>query len=83
MKNLCHIVGLFSEGFEDKIMTLFIAIEGSRHQNGLASAPNLCSKSSNRGNRELKRLVCSINYDLKGGHSNRVKCKGRGPTCSL
>jgi hypothetical protein len=32
----------------------------------------------NRGNRELKRLVPSLNYDVKGGQSQRVIGKGGG-----
>jgi hypothetical protein len=32
---------------------------------------------------ELKRLVCSVNYDVKGGQSHRVTGKGRGGKCSL
>jgi hypothetical protein len=35
--------------------------------------PDLSVKSADRGNCELKRLACSVNYDIKGGHSNRVK----------
>jgi len=35
--------------------------EATRHQRGMGSVPNLSGKSGNRGNRELKRLVCSVN----------------------
>jgi hypothetical protein len=45
--------------------------------------PDLSVKSADRGNCELKRLACSVNYDIKGGHSNRVKGKGMGVNCSL
>jgi hypothetical protein len=75
-----HVVGLLCEGFEDE-RALFTAIEARRHQNGLADSPSSISKLGNRGQRELKRLACSINYDLKRGHSSRGKGKGRGPTC--
>jgi hypothetical protein len=78
VKFFCHVVGLSCKGFEDQLLMLVIAIEASRHQNGVGSVPDLSVKSSNRGNRELNRLVCSLNYDIKGGHSNRVKAKGRG-----
>ena len=40
-------------------------------------------KSNNRGKHELKQLLCSMNYDVKGGHSHRVTAKGRGGKCSL
>jgi hypothetical protein len=31
--------------------------------------------SVNRGHFELERLACSINYDLKGGHSSIGKAR--------
>jgi hypothetical protein len=37
----------------------------------------------NRGNRELKRLVCSMNYDVKGGQSHKVTGKGRGGVANI
>lgn len=57
-------VGLSCERFGDELMVLFTAIKASRHQNGPASSPSSLSKSMNRGQCELKRLVCSINYDF-------------------
>lgn len=36
------------------------------------------SKLVDRGNRELKRLACSISYDPKGVTSSRGRGKGRG-----
>ena len=47
-------------------MALLVAIEASR------------SKSASKQDRELKRLTCSINYDVKEGSSGRVRSKGRG-----
>jgi len=79
----CHVVGLSCEGFENQLMALFAAIEASRPQSDVGSLPDLSGKSGNRGNRELKRLVCSVNYDGKGGQSHRVTWKGRGGKCSL
>jgi hypothetical protein len=35
-------------------------------------------RPGNRGTRELKRLVSSVNYDGTGGRSSRVTGKGRG-----
>lgn len=60
------------------MLNLFTAIEASRKQNGSASSSSLFSKSVNRGNCELKRLACSISYDVKGGNSSGGKGKGRG-----
>jgi hypothetical protein len=54
-------------------MALFSATEASRDQKGLAS-PSFIAKLVNRRHRKLRRLVCSVNYDLKGGQSTRGKC---------
>ena len=40
------------------MMALLSAIEESRHQNNLVSAPDCCYRKANRVNQELKRLVC-------------------------
>jgi hypothetical protein len=64
-------------------MALFTVIEANEPHSGMSSVPDSCRKASNRGNRELKRLVCSMNYDVKGGQSHRVTRKGRGSKCSL
>lgn len=32
VKNFCHVVGLSCEGFKDQILSLFSAIEASRHK---------------------------------------------------
>lgn len=67
-------VRLSYKSFEEDLMALLTAIEESHYQNDLASS----SKLVNRENKDLKRLSCSVNYDLKGGSSNRGKIKGRG-----
>lgn len=36
------------------------------------------TKSASKRDRELKRLTCSINYDLKEGSVSRGRSKGRG-----
>lgn len=76
VKTFCHVAGLSCEGFEDKMMALFTAIEASRQHIVLTSSPSSLSQSLNRGHRELKRLACSINYDHKGGHSSKGKKRG-------
>jgi hypothetical protein len=83
IKYFCHVVGLSCEGFEDKLMALFTAIEASRPQSWVGSVTDLSGKSGNEGNHELKRLVCSVNYDVKGVQSHRVTGKGRGGKCYL
>lgn len=49
----------------------------------MGSVIDLSGKSGNRGNRELKRLVCLVKYDVKGGQSQCVTGKGKGGKCSL
>jgi hypothetical protein len=62
---------------------LFSAIKASRHQNIAVNASYLSFKPGNIGNHELKRLICSVTYDMKGGHSDRGKGTGRGFNCFL
>lgn len=83
VKSFCYAVGLSCEGFKDQMLALFSAIEASRHQNGLVSVPDVCFRTTNKGNQELKRLVCSVNYDINGGQSNKGRGKGRGSISSL
>jgi hypothetical protein len=35
------------------------------------------SRLSIKGNRELNRLACSVNYDVHSGSTSRGRCKGR------
>ena len=60
------------------MLALFSVIKASRHQNIAVNASDLSFEPRNRGNCELQRLVCLVNYDMKGGHFNRGKGKGRG-----
>jgi hypothetical protein len=63
-------------------MIMFTAIDASRCQKGSVGSTNIYSKSANRGNHEQKRLVSSINYDLKEVPLAKVKERG-GSYCSL
>jgi hypothetical protein len=65
-----HVVGMSCEVFEDQSMALCTAIEANWHQNGVGSVPDLSGKTRNKRNRELKRLTCSMNYDVRGVHSH-------------
>lgn len=58
-------------------MMIKFAIEASRAQSGVNSVIDLNGKSGNRGNRELKKLICLGNYEVKGGQSLRVIGKWR------
>jgi len=76
VKNLCHVVGLSCDGFEDQMLALFSAIEASRNQAFAGYVSKVYFKPGTKGNRELQWLDCSINYDKKGGQSNRGKESG-------
>lgn len=43
VKNLCHMVGLSCEGFEDQMIVLFNVIDASRYQKGSVSSTNIYS----------------------------------------
>jgi hypothetical protein len=66
----CHVVGLSCAGYEDKLIALFTTIEANRSHNGVGHVTDLSAKFRNRGQREVKRLECSLNYDIKGGQSS-------------
>lgn len=74
VEDVYHCVGLSCDGFEGDLIALLTAIEASHNRGEWVSN----SKSAIRGKRELKRLSCSINYDLTGGSSSRSTVKGRG-----
>lgn len=82
VKNLCHLVGLSCDGFEDQMLALFSAIEASRNHTFAGYVSGVCFKAGTKGNQELKRLDSSVNYDNRG-QSNRGKGKGRGSNYSL
>jgi hypothetical protein len=54
-------MGVLCEGFDEQFMAILTIIEASRLPKGSGSI----SKLGNKGNRELKRLECSINYASK------------------
>jgi hypothetical protein len=73
-KEIRCVVGVSCEGFEEQFMAILTAIEAGRPQKVRGSFSNCGSK----GNRELKRLECSINYDSKFENSSRAFGKERG-----
>jgi hypothetical protein len=56
------------------LIAMLTTIEASHYKEDLASG----SKLGKRGNRELKRLSCSINYNAKGGSFSQGRVKGEG-----
>jgi hypothetical protein len=66
VKGFYKIVGLSCLGLEDKLMVeLFNDIEPHRYSNRVGHDNNLSAKFGNRGQREVKRLECLVNYDGK------------------
>jgi hypothetical protein len=75
------LVGVSCDQFEDKLLAMFEQIEATRTQSLADSWAMVTTASGVKGQREIKRLDCSINYDKKGEQSNRRRGKGRGVTC--
>jgi len=67
--------------FEDKLLALFEQIEAKQVQSLADSLALVTTVSGVKGQREIKRLNCSINYDKKGGLSYRRRGKGSGVSC--
>lgn len=61
-------VGISCNGFEEQFNALLKTIES-----GCSSV----LKSNSKKERELRRLECSINYDIKKGSGGRDRLKGR------
>jgi len=74
VKSYYKLIGVSCDQFEDKLLALFELIE-ARRADSLAMVP---TASGVKGQREIKRLDCSINYDKKGEQSYRRRGKGRG-----
>jgi hypothetical protein len=74
VKSYYKLIGVSCDQFEDKLLTLFELIE-AKWADSLAMVP---TGSGVKGQREIKRLDCSINYDKKGEQSYRRRGKGRG-----
>jgi len=81
VKGYYKLVGVSCDQVEDKLLALFEEIEAIRTQSLADSWAMVTTVSGVKGQREIKRLDCSINYDKKGEQSNRRRGKGRGVTC--
>jgi hypothetical protein len=84
VKGMCHVWGMSCEGYEGELEKLFRKIEGNR---GKAFSPAATpTKSTVKGNRELRGLQTTMNYDGKMGKENRGKkqkqrARGGGLLC--
>jgi hypothetical protein len=68
-KDVCPVVGVSCEGFEDTTMAILSSIEEDHPQEVKVCVLRL------RGRRELLNLECSINYDIACASSRRGKGK--------
>jgi hypothetical protein len=75
------LVGVSCDQYEDKLLALFEQIEAKQVQSLADSLALATTVSRVKGQREIKRLDCSINYDKKGEQSYRRRGKGRGSSC--
>lgn len=55
------------DAYDNRLLQLFQQLEASRRQGMNTSG----GKTKRKGDRELKRLEYSVNYDIKGGESRR------------
>jgi hypothetical protein len=81
VKGYYKLVGVSCDQFEDKLLALFEQIEAKRDQSLVDSLALVTSVSGVKGQREIKRLDCSINYEKKGEQSYRRRGKGKGVSC--
>jgi hypothetical protein len=73
VKEIGHFVGLSCKCFEEELLALFAAIELSRSK----QVSDSCSSLGRKGNRELRRLFRSINYDPNRGNASHDRVRGR------
>ena len=77
MKEFGNCVGASYEGYEDEIIALLQKIEARRPpQKQKAPSQKGGTQSANRGQRELRGLQSSVNYDVRrsvGCRNNRER----------
>lgn len=73
----CKYVGVSVEGFEEDIMRILVEIENRRCSVSASKAGERGTMSSSRKERELKKLISTINYDGAAGREAEVRNEGR------
>ena len=73
----CKYVGVSVEGFEEDIMRILVEIESRRCFVSASKAGKRGTMSSSRKERELKKLISTINYDGAAGREAEVRNEGR------
>jgi hypothetical protein len=81
VKGYYKLVRVSCDQYEDKLLALFELIEARRVHSLADSLAMVTATPGVKGQREIKRLDCSINYDKKGEQSSRRRGKGRGVMC--
>jgi hypothetical protein len=75
VKGYYRLVGVSCDQYEDKLLVLFEQIEARRVHSLTDFLAMVTTASGVKGQREIKRLDCSMNYDKKG--SNLIEGEGR------
>jgi hypothetical protein len=66
LKAFGELVGTSFEGYEEDVIALLVSIEARRNQHKQPTCDNRSArKKGNKGSRELKGLISSINYDSR------------------
>lgn len=80
-KDYYKLVGLSCDWYKDKLLALFEETEATRNQTIVENMAMATAVLGVKGQQQIKRLDCSINYDKKGDQSNRRRGKGGGFSC--
>jgi hypothetical protein len=81
VKGYYKLVGVSCDQYEDTLLALYEQIEARRAHSLADSLAMVTTVAGVKGQREIRRLDCYINYYKKGEQSNRRRGKGRGLTC--
>jgi hypothetical protein len=81
VKGYYKLVEVSYDQYEDKLLALFEEIEAKRVHPWADSLAMVTTISRVKGQREIKRLDCSTNYEKKGEQSNKRRGKRRGVSC--
>jgi len=81
VKGYYKLVGVSCDQYEDTLLALYEQIKARRAHSLADSLAMVTTVAGVKGQREIRRLDCYINYDKKGEQSNRRRGKARGLTC--
>lgn len=73
-----QLLGLSFKGYKEEALRLFSAIEASWRKGSPSNPVGTVAETNRRGKRELRNLVCSINYEQGGARADRDSHRRRG-----